>query len=372
MGFIQYFPIGDKQPRDLLTTNSPEKQLWQEIVMIRHLKNPKGINAKIATASWLDQAKVYFLDAHNSDWRSAGLLYYYSFLNLAKAYLVAKKAMTVGALKSSNIYHGLHAEPQTPNQVTDFEIKVHPSVTNNRINIFASFYEKLVNKPWPHNRIITIKVEDILPYCIEINTETENFYNISLNAIYAQSLLRAVGNSMWLELVVPTNKVAVVQSNINTVTFTTHSPNAMNNIDEKDWFDSYKRSGLSFRNSTFLRSQLFAFNTQNQNAVMKRLFKTMNTAFAGHILAVPVNRGDNSWWNLIPKITLANSSMYWHPLLSDYLMGFVLSTILRYHPHLFPPESKESFLAEAWCAQSAITSLRYFLMSLTTPPLRFN
>ena len=37
---------------------------------------------------FVEQAKFYYLDAHKSDWRSGGLLYYYSFLNLAKAYLI--------------------------------------------------------------------------------------------------------------------------------------------------------------------------------------------------------------------------------------------------------------------------------------------
>ena len=97
MGFIKYMPLGNKGPRDIFTTNLLEKQLWQELVMIRYMKNPKGINAKIASASWIDQAKTYFIDAYKSNWRSAGLLYYYSFLNLAKAFLTIKKVITYSA-----------------------------------------------------------------------------------------------------------------------------------------------------------------------------------------------------------------------------------------------------------------------------------
>jgi hypothetical protein len=64
--------------------------------------------------------------------------------------------------------------------------------------------------------------------------------------------------------------------------------------------------------------------------------------------------------------------LVWHPVLSDYLYAFVLSTVLRYHPHIFNSDNKDSFLAEAWCNQSPETSLRYFLMALTKPSIRIN
>ena len=67
---------------------------------------------------------------------------------------------------------------------------------------------------WPHGQTITIKFADILPYCHEISAEISNFYNINLNIIYVQSLLREQNNSIWLELNIPANKVATIQTNI--------------------------------------------------------------------------------------------------------------------------------------------------------------
>ncbi|MBT3713463.1 MAG: hypothetical protein HN736_19235 [Anaerolineae bacterium] len=74
MGFIVHFPL-KKNPTILSTTNQLVPQIWQELVMVRYLKQ-KGISAPKATAPWIDQAKTYFIDATNADWRSAGLLYY--------------------------------------------------------------------------------------------------------------------------------------------------------------------------------------------------------------------------------------------------------------------------------------------------------
>ena len=372
MGFIKYAPIGKKAPRDLITTQKPEKQLWQEIVMIRYLKYPKGITAKLATSAWFDQARTYFLDANRSQWRSAGLLYYYSFLNLAKAFLVAKKGITVKKVKSSNVYHGLSAIAQAPSQLTDFEINIHPPTTNNNTNIFSSLYEKLLKTNWPHTSTITISVKDILPYCRDISHEIETFYNIKSNIIDIQSLYRMFNNKVWLDLLLLDVHAASLQSNIQTINFTVHPPSSISEVDKNDWLAAFNRTVSSLKGNVFLRTQPVAVNDQNHTAMNLKLHKTMIRAFDNTILPMPVAGTSDDRWQFIPKITLANISMHWHPLLSDYLLAYVFSTILRYHPHLFTTKSKDSFLAEAWCSQSATTTLRYFLMSLTTPPRRLN
>jgi len=170
MAYIKYSPIVNK-PHSIKSTESPEKQLWQQFVILRHLKRPKGINAKIAIAPFIDQAKLYFLDGFKSDWRSAGLLYYYCFLNLSKALLAAKNTISATKLKSSNIYHGLSAKLQIPKQITDFEIIIHPPRQGKNDNIFAIFYETLMKVKWPYSHQITIKVGEILPFCPEIAIE---------------------------------------------------------------------------------------------------------------------------------------------------------------------------------------------------------
>jgi len=70
MAFIKCYPLGGKTFHDLMTTNAPEKQLWQELVMIRYLDRPRGISAKKSISPWIDQSKTYFLDACKADWRA--------------------------------------------------------------------------------------------------------------------------------------------------------------------------------------------------------------------------------------------------------------------------------------------------------------
>ena len=110
--FLRFSPLGVKKTIDIETTTDRELQLWQEFTMIRH--NPKSkIYGRKATAPYIDQAKIYYQDARSVNWESAGLLYYYSFLNLAKAFIIRKRSLPSSLLRSSNIYHGLEADPQS-------------------------------------------------------------------------------------------------------------------------------------------------------------------------------------------------------------------------------------------------------------------
>jgi len=301
-----------------------------------------------------------------------GELYYYSFLNLAKAFIAAKRVIPAKYLKSSNIYHGLSANPQAPSQIIDFEIQIHPPVISGRQNIFSTFYEKITNQRWPHTLPITIRLSEILPYCSEISSEINKFYGITLNIIRIQSLIRELDNNLWFEVNLPLQSADVVQSHINNIQLTIVNIDALTVFDKSDWLTAYKRTMGSLHDTCFLRTQQTQFTQENRQQILTQLNKMINNAFGEYALSMPVVGINDEPWLFIPKIHLSNSLIKWHPLLSDYLIAFIMSTILRYHPHLLSANNKDSFFAEAWCAQSAITFLRYFLMVLTTPSIRCN
>ncbi|MBK6938475.1 MAG: hypothetical protein IPH18_17705, partial [Chitinophagaceae bacterium] len=104
---------------------------------------PNAIYARETTASHIDQAESLFSRRCKFKLRSAGFLYYYSFLNLAKAHLVTNRAVSGRTLKSTSICHGLTASPQSPTNI-NFKIEIHPPGQNNKRNIFSHFYQKLI------------------------------------------------------------------------------------------------------------------------------------------------------------------------------------------------------------------------------------
>lgn len=373
MAFIKHIPYGTKQPLDVWTTCQREIQIWQELTMLRHITGPNAIYARETTSSYIDQAKVYFLDAANSNWRSAGLLYYYSFLNLAKAHLVTNRAVSGRTLKSTSIYHGLTASPQSPTNIINFKIEIHPPGQYNKRNIFSHFYQKLIQESWPFNNTISVNISDVIAYCDEISHEIFNFYNIQRENIEILSMLRKDSTNWWFEMLVPNSKIPIIQRDIGHCINSIVSANVLNQNDKTDWLTAHNITGSHLQNQSLIRINQIAYTAANENQQVGQLIKNLPNQFNGFILPTSTHNFDlNLAWHFVPKLTLHGVAMKWHPLLSNYLFAFMLSSVLRYQPHLFTPNTKDAFMAEAWCNQSASSSLRYFLMELSKQNLRIN
>lgn len=369
MGHLKFIPFGDKTPYDLATTTNKELQLWQEFTMLRH--DPRqGIYGKKITAPYVDQAKMYYHDARTSNWKSAGLLYYYSFLNLAKAFLIIKRGISGSTLKSTSIYHGLQANPQNPKNIIDFEVNIHPPISNNKKNIFALFYEKITFNRWPFNSTIHIPLNSIIGHCQDISNELGAFFDIIPKPIELQSLIRNHDGAIWFEIVVPNNNVAEICSYLGDSVDSVIKHKDLKQRDKVEWKLAYERTSFSLSDYSFIRMNRID-NSENEDYHL--LQKNIIEIFKDYILPNPTNDPiSNNNWIFIPKINLYGQELVWHPLLSNYLFAFVLSTVLRYHPHILSIDNKNTFLAEAWCNQSAVTTLRYFLMNMSDLPTRIN
>jgi len=140
--------------------------------------------------------------------------------------------------------------------------------------------------------------------------------------------------------------------------------------DQGDWLFSLHRTLSSFKDYSFLRTAKRPFDIARENGTLKALADEAADFLKDFVLATVYEQEYSPTWLFVRKINLAGKDLNWHPLLSDYLIAFVLSTILRYQPELLEPTSKTYFLAEAWCNQAPVTAIRYFLMLFTNPPLR--
>ncbi|MFO1436217.1 MAG: YaaC family protein [Gammaproteobacteria bacterium] len=368
MPFRTFSPA--RQTATLITTAPLAQQVWRELVLLRHTGATHNIKTPDEIAPWIDQAKTYFLDAIKSDWRSAGLLYYYSFLNISKALLVAKGILDYQTLHTTAIYHGLSASSQAITDLTTFEISIFPSTFRNKQNIFAHLYQAVTNHNWPHNAELTIPLSDFSPYCVDITTEQSQLFSILPRVTTVESLVRGTQKEVWLDMIVPIVNADEIIRQVKG--YPLHRVQALNDFDLHDYLLAYDRKVNHFTSYTCVRgpstnitppqTQIDAFNAVQTEAV-KQLAR-----FA--VPPVQESSDSNPDWLFVPDITLHGISMPWHPLLSDYLLAFALSTILRYQPQLLVDGSKNQFLSEAWCSQSPISCLRYFLMLLTQPSLR--
>ncbi len=367
MGFIVHNPLGKKTPRIIRTTNNLADQLWQELVMLRYLGGKEKVNAGRSISPWIDQAKTYFLDASRSDWRSAGLLYYYSFLNLAKALLVNKKKFTYKSLNTISIYHGLRAELQNVSNLPDFRLEIFPARQNRRNNIFPYLYEVLTNEEWPFNTAISVDVSDIAMYCDDIALELNRLFKVETKLISLQSLLRVENNHVWFEMAIPATQIDIVKSHFPQWDLTRVEYSQITQTDKQDWLLALHRPANSFRQINLLRGP--KHTSDDLDKTLKSVSEEVTKFIGNYSLPNLHEKPEMAIWDFCPNAKLNSVEVKWHPLLSDYLMAFVLSTILRYQPQFLQIGTPNCFIAQAWCSQSALTALRYFLAEFTNPPL---
>lgn len=369
MPSIKYSPLGHQTPSDITTNFDKESQLWQELVMQRHLID--GVYAKRTSAPYIDQARLYYLDARSSNWRSAGLLYYYPFLNLAKAYVLNKRAISHLIMRSSNIYHGLSAKAQNPSSIIDYIIKIHPPNLNGQKNIFALLYERLTLNKWPFKKAIDVRVADFLGYAVEISSELNILYEIPRTEIRIQSVVRSFGDQMWFEIALGNYFLPVLRQyfdpSINRITAT----NDINEYDMYAWLESHGRNENSLINHSLIR---FAQTTieDNLDHTYQIIREEANSLFKNYATPIPLpNRDTTGYWGFVPPLTLQAIELTWHPFLTNYLFAFAISDILRYNPDLIQTGTKDALIAESWCNESPITMLAYFVLRFTKHNHRF-
>src|SRR5260370_2008082 len=139
--------------RFLLLTASPdiEHELWSMLEYYSEVEEvglnliqtkglqPQNLHLEIFKSfqAFVRQAKTYYGSAKTLHYRSSSLLYYYSFLNLLKAYLFLIQPPRLSGLK---VHHGLTYDPSTPNTAFPLEI------IEFRQGIFPMFYEAQTSK----------------------------------------------------------------------------------------------------------------------------------------------------------------------------------------------------------------------------------
>ncbi|MFW9882239.1 MAG: YaaC family protein [Candidatus Thorarchaeota archaeon] len=367
MAFIIHSPFGRREPIILNTTNDVVSQIWNELALIRHTKS-NYIKGKKSIPPWIDQAKIYFTDAISSNWRSSGLLFYYSYLNLAKALLVGKGLFSYKQLNTNSIYHGLSAELQDIKSLTDYIIKIHPKKLRHYDNVFANLYTTTTNKSWPFRNSIEIKLSEILQFCISISSEIFEIYKIPPVCAFVQSLIRIDKSFIWYEILSDNYYVKSIINLLNKFLIEVVPRNKFLEIDKYDWLLAYNRNTRSLRASSFIRTKKIKYNNKNKDQIIKKLSDNIVLKLKSFSFPCVNSINENSKWIILPKIELNKKILNWHPILSDYLFSFALSSILRYQPQLLKTNTYNSFITESWCQQSSITLLKYFLMIFTYPP----
>ena len=118
-----------------------------------------------------------------------------------------------------------------------------------------------------------------------------------------------------------------------------------------------------------MRTSPQKFEKDNRSEMVKEYWKKVQKNLSQYITAPVYFDSATPHWDFIQKANIAGKNIPWHPILSNYLMSFALATILRYQPQLLKTGTDNHFYAQAWSSQCSRTTLGYFLMLFTDPPI---
>lgn len=177
--------LTDYTTEGLSTSRTPEKEVWALLeyyliddsaheLFISKGVTDKRIRNKVVSdfQSYITQASNFYEYAKNSDPRSSALLYYYSFMNLAKAKLLTSNP----SLHEKKFIHGMKRVVETGN-LRRLTIRSERANRNDRVSTFQELYKARFNANLPSTEYL--KIVDLLGYVSDIASEYTKVTNNS-------------------------------------------------------------------------------------------------------------------------------------------------------------------------------------------------
>ena len=306
-------------------------------------------------SAYLTQAKNFYQHAKNSDYRSAALLYYYSFLNIAKALIIINNPK----LSGSKFVHGLQRVTKK-GDLTELSIQLG-NVKGYNVNTFDEFYNVIYGNYYVRNEEISLL--DLFSYCSDVAQEYEDLAGKPNRISYAAYVIALDSGTKksW-------NKIAINGWHKNTL-----YPNTFSDFQSKYTKinvpglyrqTQFKIEGMAYGITFFEANKEFDFiggegidwySCRNElESTLKGLYQTSiyNTDDINFELLAPV---DDS------------SDMRHNELSSIYVAMYYLSEIVRYNPELFDGQmnvkTANGWLLKGFIEQAPVTFL-YRILSL--------
>ncbi len=115
-------------------------------------------------SSYMTQARNFYTYAQNSDYRSAALLYYFSFLNLAKAKLIIEQPLSI----KKKFVHGIKRNDKSGG-LSKLSSISEPARSTNRVATFPELYKLRFGRPWDDSKIL--KISNLIGYASDVAHE---------------------------------------------------------------------------------------------------------------------------------------------------------------------------------------------------------
>lgn len=299
-------------------------------------------------SSYLTQSKNFYKYAESSDYRSAALLYYYSFLNLVKAILIVHKP----ELSGKKFMHGLQRKVKE-GSLDKMSIGLSPSRNKKDINTFDELYKFINKNDFPAKENVTLL--DLFSYSTDIAFEYEAVAGKPNNVSYVKYVIAIDSNSKksWNKLAV--NHWQKHSSNINTFKqFETEFTKVK--VSPLYRQTQFELKGMNY-GITFFESQtqydFIGSDGINWLSCRMHLNNLLNGLYQTSVYDI-----DEHSFEMLSPIN-DKTEVRLNELTSTYMAMYYLSEIVRYKPQLFDeemdPSTKDGWLLKAFIEQAPVT-----------------
>jgi len=365
--------VSNSNNRFLLLTASPdiEHELWSVLEYYSEVEEvglnliqakglqPQSLHLKIFKSfqAFVRQAKSYYGSAKTLHYRSSSLLYYYSFLNLVKAYLLFRDPQRIMGRTAQSETHGLSYRSSTTN--IDFQreaIRVHDG-------IFPLFYEAQTSNVIARNS--TLNILSLLSYPTEISYQyiLAGYGDPHILSSLAVAAVDLTNNQVWTILGFPAeaslNSFLSLHTNfLNTYQEVQIDHNLLAIVFGMSVPDLY-----SFRFfQVIATTQTLGNGFIDQADFRQKIINVLSTCYSTHYF------DDNKDFDLVLPYT---DSTYTTPLpiteaLVIYAVMFYLSSLVRYRPDYLEEllNTKPAWLIENFVTSTPETFLRIMVCKI--------
>jgi YaaC-like Protein len=289
--------------------------------------------------AFIRQAKTFYESAELLHHRASPLLYYYSFLNLAKSYLCLHRPNFVGG----NIHHGLQ-HTFTNGGLKKQNVKV-------KHGVFPQLYNQLYGNTFPLNT--NISIINALGYSSDIAFEYEktNYgYHRLLRTRY-----RIFLNDKEAFATIGVNRFELIEQYKTTLTgFNKFFEEVdLTNITAKEIFNFYAEEKSQFR--FFESKNIYPVQPNYEIDIIKECHSAIKNIY------VPATYSDSYDFSLSLPLSKKNQLAF-NEFLGIYTGMFFLGSLIRYHPYYIEDllASKDAWIIERFARSAPLSLLLNF------------